>query len=82
MLFLVLFWWLRRCCGAILGGQWVFLGGVRKRKRERVRERERKRESRSRDRGYGRERSTERDVQTKVSELARKLIRQQKRTNA
>ncbi len=29
----------------------------------------RKRKSRSRDRGYGRERSTERDVQTKVSEL-------------
>ena len=67
---MVLFGWLRWLCGVIFGGQWVFWVERRKRK------------SRSRDRGYGRERSTERDVQTKVSELARKLIRQQKRTNA
>ena len=40
MLFLVLFGWLRWLCGAIFGGQWVFLVERRKRK------------SRSRDRGY------------------------------
>jgi hypothetical protein len=40
MLFFVLFGWLRRLCGVIFGGQWVFLVERRKRK------------SRSRDRGY------------------------------